>query len=330
MKSLSTVLEEKLKMNISKEEYLNDYENLDYLENKEKIEIANKYGTTSKKKKDILNVIALYAREERKARKEYDDTDLLMFNRLDWNERNFINYIREESIEFQKYYLQFLLEKIKEYKASEYIYAKNLNSYGLSSNAKMWIKRFQMLDSHLKELDMSVEDKLKVNEITMLKNSIKARLEENLQEFHDELINQTKEFAKRRYNNVKKTRDEILFYELNNDSELDPNREKTLRTKFTKAVTFLTRFKTIESFIDECVKDAEKDFDNNVNLIVERIFDKELDVTNISCSSPIIDNNRINLIITDGKKRLYCRAIIAAEFSAVMVPHVRFIVTEKK
>lgn len=323
MKSLSTVLEEKLKMNISKEEYLNDYENLDYLENKEKIEIANKYGTTSKKKKDILNVIALYAREERKARKEYDDTDLLMFNRLDWNERNFINYIREESIEFQKYYLQFLLEKIKEYKASEYIYAKNLNSYGLSINAKMWIKRFQMLDSHLKELDMSVEDKLKVNEITMLKNSIKARLEENLQEFHDELINQSKEFAKRRYNNVKSVRDKLI-----NDPALDSN--KALRTKFTKAVTFLTRFKTIESFIDECVKDAEKDFDNNVNLIVERIFDKELDVTNISCSSPIIDNNRINLIITDGKKRLYCRAIIAAEFSTVMVPHVRFIVTEKK
>lgn len=327
MKSLSTVLEEKLKMNISKEEYLNDYENLDYLENKEKIEIANKYGTTSKKKNDILNVIALYAREERKARKEYDDTDLLMFNRLDWNERNFINYIREESIEFQKYYLQFLLEKIKEYKASEYIYAKNLNSYGLSSNAKMWIKRFQMLDSHLKELDMSVEDKLKANEISTLKNSIKARLEENLQEFHDELINQTKEFAKRRYNSIKNEHNELINKLINSQ---DSNSNKILRNKFSKVTAFLTRFKTIESFIDECVKDAEKDFDKNINLIVERVFDKELDVANINCSSPTIDNNRINLVITDGKKRLYCRAIIAAEFSAVMVPHVRFIVTEKK
>lgn len=323
MKSLSTVLEEKLKMNISKEEYLNDYENLDYLENKEKIQIANKYGTNSKKKNDILNTIALYAREERKTRKEFDDADITMFGRLDWSERNFINYISEESIEFQKYYLQFLFEKIKKLKASEYIYAKNLNSYGLSSNAKMWIKRFQLLDSHLKELDMSIEDKLKTNEITTLKNSIKARLEENLQEFHDELINQSKEFAKRRYNNVKKTREELI-----NNPELDSN--KAIRTKFTKAVTFLTRFKTIESFIDECVKDAEKDFEKNINLIVERIFDKELDVANISCSSPVIDNNRINLVITDGKKRLYCRAIIAAEFSAVMVPHVRFIVTEKK
>jgi hypothetical protein len=323
MKTLSTVLEEKLKMNISKEEYLNDYENLDYLENKEKIDVANKYGTNSKKKKDILNAIALYAREERKTRKEYDDADITMFGRLDWSERNFINYISEESIEFQKYYLQFLLEKIKKHKASEYIYAKNLNSYGLSSNAKMFIKRFQTLDSHLKESDMSLEDKLKAYEITTLKNSIKARLEENLQEFHDELINQSKEFAKRRYNNVKNTRDKLA-----NDPELDSN--KALRTKFSKVLAFLARFKTIESFIDECVKDAEKDFDNNINLIVERIFDKELDVTNIICSSPIIDKNRINLIITDGKKRLYCRAIIAAEFSTVMVPHVRFIVTEKK
>jgi hypothetical protein len=323
MKTLSTVLEEKLKMNISKEEYLNDYENLDYLENKEKIEVANKYGTNSKKKKDILNAIALYAREERKTRKEYDGVDITMFGRLDWSERNFINYISEESIEFQKYYLQFLLETIKKYKVSKYIYAKNLNSYGLSSNDKMFIKRFQTLDSHLKESDMSLEDKLKAYEITTLKNSIKARLEENLQEFHDELINQSKEFAKRRYNFIKNSREELI-----NNPELDSN--KALRTRFSKVLAFLAKFKTIESFIDECVKDAEKDFDNNINLIVERIFDKELDVTNISCSSPIIDNNRINLIITDGKKRLYCRAIIAAEFSTVMVPHVRFIVTEKK
>jgi hypothetical protein len=323
MKSLSTVLEKKLKMNISKEEYLNDYENLDCLENKEKIDVANKYGTNSKKKKDILNAIALYAREERKTRKEYDGVDVTMFGRLDWSERNFINYISEESIEFQKYYLQFLLEKIKKHKASEYIYAKNLNSYGLSSNDKMFIKRFQTLDSHLKESDMSVEDKLKADEITTLKNSIKARLEENLQEFHDELINQSKEFAKRRYNFIKNSREELI-----NNPELDSN--KALRTRFSKVSAFLAKFKTIESFIDECVKDAEADFNKNINLIVERIFDKELDVANINCSSPVIDNNRINLVVTDGKKRLYCRAIIAAEFSAVMVPHVRFIVTEKK
>jgi hypothetical protein len=312
-----------LKMNISKEEYLRDYTDVDYLENSEKIEVANKYGTNSKKKKDILNAIALYAREERKTRKEFDSDDITMFNRLDWSERTFINYISEESIEFQKYYLQFLLETIKKYKVSKYIYAKNLNSYGLSSNDKMFIKRFQTLDSHLKESDMSVENKLKANEITTLKNSIKARLEENLQEFHNELINQSKVFAKRRYNNIKNTRDELI-----NNSELDSN--KALRTRFSKVLAFLAKFKTIESFIDECVKDAEADFNKNINLIVERIFDKELDVSNINCSSPVIDNNRINLVVTDGKKRLYCRAIIAAEFSAVMVPHVRFIVTEKK
>lgn len=310
-------------MNISKEEYLNDYDNLDYLENKEKIEIANKYCTTSKKKNDIYNAIALYAREERKTRKEFDNADITMFSRLDWSERNFINYISEESIEFQKYYLQYLLTGIKKRTVEQFIYAKNLNSWGLSSSDKMHIKRFQLLDSHLKELDMSEEDILKANEIIALQKSIKVRLEENLQEFHDKLINQSKEFAKRRYNNVKKTREELI-----NNPELDSN--KALRTKFSKVAAFLARFKTIESFIDECVKDAEADFDKNINLIVERVFDKELDVANINCSSPVIDNNRINLVITDSKKRLYCRAIIAAEFSAVMVPHVRFIVTEKK
>lgn len=323
METLSAILEEKLKMNISKEEYLNDYTDVDYLENSEKIIIANKYGITSKKKNDIYNAIALYAREERKTRKEFDSDDITMFNRLDWSERTFINYISEESIEFQKYFLQYTLSILKKYKVDKYIYAKDLNSYGLSSSDKMYIKRFQLLDSHLKGLDMSVEDKLKANEIIVLQKSIKARLEENLQEFHDELINQSKEFAKRRYNNVKKTREELI-----NNPELDSN--KALRTRFSKLLAFLAKFKTIESFIDECVKDAEADFDKNINLIVERVFDKELDVANINCSSPVIDNNRINLVITDGKKRLYCRAIIAAEFSAVMVPHVRFIVTEKK
>lgn len=314
-------------MSISKEEYLNDYTNIDYLENSGKIEIANKYGITSKKKNDIYNAIALYAREERKTRKEFDSDDITMFNRLDWSERTFINYIIEESIEFQKYFLQYTLSILKTFKVDKYIYAKNLNSYGLSSNEKMYIKRFQALDSHLKELDMSAEDKLKANEISTLKNSIKARLEENLQEFHNELINQSKGFAKRRYNSIKNEHNELINKLINSQ---DSNSNKILRNKFSKVTAFLTRFKTIESFIDECVKDAEKDFDKNINLIVERVFDKELDVANINCSSPTIDNNRINLVITDGKKRLYCRAIIAAEFSAVMVPHVRFIVTEKK
>lgn len=176
-------------MNISKEEYLRDYTDVDYLENSEKIEVANKYGITSRKKNDIYKSIALYAREERKTRKEFDRDDITMFGRLDWSERTFINYISKESIEFQKYFLQYTLSVLKTIKADKYIYAKNLNSYGLSSNAKMYLKRFQTLDSHLKESDMSVEDKLKADEITTLKNSIKARLEENLQEFHDELIN---------------------------------------------------------------------------------------------------------------------------------------------
>ena len=83
-------------MNISKEEYLRDYTDVNYLENSEKIIIANKYSITSKKKKDIYNAIALYAREERKTRKEFDGDDITMFNRLDWSERNFINYISEE------------------------------------------------------------------------------------------------------------------------------------------------------------------------------------------------------------------------------------------
>lgn len=36
------------------------------------------------------------------------------------------------------------------------------------------------------------------------------------------------------------------------------------------------------------------------------------------------------MTITDGEKKLYCRSVLAAQFSEKMIPHFRFIMTERK
>jgi hypothetical protein len=54
-----------------------------------------------------------------------------------------------------------------------------------------------------------------------------------------------------------------------------------------------------------------------------------LDINKIECSEVSEEYGKINVILDDGNKKLYCRAILAAEYSTLMRPHIRFIITEK-
>ena len=61
--------------------------------------------------------------------------------------------------------------------------------------------------------------------------------------------------------------------------------------------------------------------------IAARISKKEFDVNNIKISEVKNDPKFFEMVITDGKKTLYARSIIAASYSSYMKEHLRFILT---
>ena len=101
-------------------------------------------------------------------------------------------------------------------------------------------------------------------------------------------------------------------------------------SKIEKKKSILKIYKTKSSFVETCLNDAEKTFKSNVNALAYKVYDKKFDVEKIKVSNVKNDPKIFQLLIEDGTKKLYCRSILAAQFSDKMVPHFRFIMTDKK
>ena len=59
-------------------------------------------------------------------------------------------------------------------------------------------------------------------------------------------------------------------------------------------------------------------------------WNKGLNIENVTCQDVFDDPKFIEMRITDGERSLWCRSILAAEYSDKMIPHFRFIITERK
>ena len=100
--------------------------------------------------------------------------------------------------------------------------------------------------------------------------------------------------------------------------------------KISRKKSILKMYPTKESFIAACLKDAELTFRGNVNALAMRVYEKNFVVEKIKVSNIKDDPKIFKLFIEDGTKKLYCRSILAAQFSDKIVPHFRFIMTDHK
>ena len=71
-------------------------------------------------------------------------------------------------------------------------------------------------------------------------------------------------------------------------------------------------------------------FNRNIATLASRIMTQDFDFDKLEVTSISDDPKYFELQITDGKNNLYARSIYAAEFSEKMVPHFRFIITNKR
>jgi hypothetical protein len=88
-------------------------------------------------------------------------------------------------------------------------------------------------------------------------------------------------------------------------------------------------YPTVEEFQKFTVEEATKQFEYNVCGLADRLLDKKFVIKKIIVSNVKNDPKFFEMTITDGEKKLYCRSVLAAQFSEKMIPHFRFIMTER-
>lgn len=122
MQSINNYILEKLKkigINTQEKEYTDEELRKDYdkvwwaTTKKEKQEVADKYGCSIIKIKDIQQEILKILKENRQNKKEFDDNDMKDFFRMEIPDKQWNKYLKEEPIEFVEYLYNYYDKKTK-------------------------------------------------------------------------------------------------------------------------------------------------------------------------------------------------------------------------
>ena len=346
MKSLSQYINEKL---MSIEEMVEDYNAIsDSPDTVTKKNIASKYGLASNKSADILQAILVAMRNERNDRRKYTNDDITWFKRLsDMPSRykTLCTWLDSESLEFVNFMRLHYEEKLKSKKSKFGSLFDLKNSakgkdwnYVMTYTDKYLIDTYNNLTQYIEEHDPTKISSKQEQQIIV--NRIKQKLLENTKEFHDEYITRVENFANKYWEELpSKTESSKKSYEeakqLYNE-EQDYNNSKVLRRKMEEASRIYNsylivsrKYSSKKEYVNKCKKDAEDKFDANITTIAERIKKQNFIITDIQVTDIDNDPKFYTMCITDGVKKVYCRSVWAAQFSDKMIPHFRFIITNK-
>lgn len=82
-----------------------------------------------------------------------------------------------------------------------------------------------------------------------------------------------------------------------------------------------------KEYVDRNVEDAEKRYKYDIETIADKVRRMNMDEEFIEVLSIDSDPKHYDIVLSDGKKRVHARSIFAAEFSYLVAPHYRFIIT---
>ena len=356
MKGLVTYINETIDSNnvkylgYSMEEMIEDYNILDnYPSMAQKKDIALKYGIESKKVKEIEHEILLQMRALRFEKKEFDNMDLKFYYRLDVPEKT---KLQGESTPFIMFLKDSFFKKMQERKLDKKVSiakVKDWNYYITAADRSLildYLKCIDILDS--RDID-KIETKKAKEEII---EGIRLQLVSQTKEFYEQYLKDAEAWAEKTYDtaperidqfNEKRRNYEIKLKEVRNRLEAQ-NRLRymfydteykeidKIITRLSKSINELKMIlnKTKADFIQENREDAEQTFNHNIANLAEKLYAKEFEFSKIKVNSISNDPKLFELEVTDGNITLYARSIWAAEWSDKMIPHFRFIITNKR
>ena len=320
-----------------------DFEDASWLTGKEKKALAAKYGT-SIKCKDIQTAVLLKLQELRKNKIEFDENDITDFNRLTDTDTKMFDALAVENTEFVKYLREYYANIMKGRKdIFRWVNLTSFSGLSFSPYEKRLIKIYQKLTAVIEGRD---PEKIKaVAKETASIEDLTSKLTSELADFKVEYLKRVEKHAASSYTELPTVIESLTNYLQVLRKNYEDKRKETknyyvtwpLYQKVEKQEREISRKKAIlkmyptkESFIEVCLKDAELTFRGNVDALAHRVYDKEFDVENIKITNVKDDPKIFQLMIDDGTKKLFCRSILAAQFSDKMVPHFRFIMTDRK
>lgn len=339
MKSLVNFINES---NLTKEEVRKDYDKVDYADSKkEKMEIASKYGVDSVKKEDIKRAILLKLRDLRKSASQFDDEDYRDFyHLLPDSIAKLPEYLKEENPKFVLWLSEYYKENRIKGKLKNWIGinpGKDANYY-LSYADIHTIKFYNKILAFIQ--DNTPKTRTVKDEIF---DSLVNKFTDLLKDYKEEYLKKVATFAKQRYTVIlpkdleaykekrKESRarlDKIDWRKDRNEWNAENKILTSLNNKIERIVKLFEKY-TEKEYIDECVNHAKEEFEASIKELSSRIIKEELEVDKLEVKSVHDDPKIFKMKITDGTKNLYCRSIIAAEFSSYMIPHYRFIITNR-
>ena len=355
MKGLVTYINETIDSNnvkylgYSMEEMIADYNILDnYPTMAQKKEIALKYGIESKKVKEIEHEILLQMRALRFEKKEFDNMDVRFYYRLDVPEKT---KLQAESTEFVMFLKDRFFKRMQERKLDKKVSmakVKDWNYYITSADRSLildYLKCIDILDS--RDID-KIETKKAKEEII---EGIRLQLVSQTKEFYEQYIKDAEAWATKTYDaaperleylnekrrNLEVKRDEVINRLKAENSwryMYDPEYKEIDRSinRLSNSINELKMIlnKTKSDFIQENREDAENTFNRNIANLAEKLYEKEFEFSKIKVNSISKDPKLFELEVTDGNTTLYARSIWAAEYSDKMIPHFRFIITNRR
>ena len=349
MKSIVKFLNES-SMKFSKEELYEDYNKASDVTGQEKKDLIVKYGIETKKAQDIKNKILLLLRDLRNEKKTFDNQDITDFLRLhDYVTSRMVEGLKNEPKEFSTYLKDYYFDRLKSRKLDQYSLSTSLSSYRFSIADKDLIRTYQKISKAVDEINPTKEKLTEKEHFEMLNN----RITELMQDFKVIYLKRIEEYAKKQYkyysteSNLKKLIDikesaEKAVEKYKEDNNIrwikyNDYKGRELENIVDKAINKVNQFKaftkmypTEKSYLDKCHEDGEKTFANNIAAISERLIKDNLNIDNLSITNVKNDPKFFEMIITDGEKKLYLRSVFAAQYSTKMIPHFRFIITERK
>lgn len=344
------ILENKLSFS----EMTDDYDAIEYADTKaEKQKIGTKYGCTSVKKADIQNAILNAIRDERNSRDKFTDEDVRWYHRLGMYDlyKKQVELMAKESKEFLVYLKEHYWNYLKKTGIVDANDKPIWRAFSGSYADKSAYKRYENVVQYLKETDP--KEVSKKQETDNIKAGLVEKFKVELEDFKKEFLNRVKDAAGKYYDSApenmekakkqeEKFKKELKDLEEENGGyvsyrsanyrkwkEIDENRS-FWSERYYAYYRVLKDYPTKSKFIDANVKSATEKFERNIETLAERIMDRELSIPDIKVSSVKEDPKVFQMMITDGKQKLYARSIIAAEWSDKVSTHFRFIITNHK
>ena len=91
------------------------------------------------------------------------------------------------------------------------------------------------------------------------------------------------------------------------------------------------RYDNVEDYMERVQKELEREWESGLRKLTTKCQAFDIDESRLQVSGVDMTDKGFEVWITDGKpRRVYARIIWAAEYSDIVCPHTRYIVTEKK